>query len=336
MKGTRVKKTKIIEIPLVATFLGVAGIAGLMLVHAQETATSTATVTVPLSHTDLAAIQHYSDAQLTQLLGVLAATPLTWPDDLPNKGGGGTYWSLAHPDWPPLPVTFGAPVWVLGSSSVLSSTADSASCSASGSVFYLLDDIDYPPMPGYFGGDTNSYDFGDGVQAQAFTTNDLWLQITGTTNIGVNTTAYLLIHPPWNITSGVYDLFATTNLAPSAWQWVLCCAPGQTNLTVTNLASPAEFFILGLTNDADGDWLTDAYEKLVSKTDPNNSCSNPDGILDGWEIALGLNPLVNNLAQPGERANYGYTSVAWLNGISGVKSGTINLDNEGNVLTVSQ
>jgi hypothetical protein len=116
MKGTRVKMTKPVRIPLVAPLWGVAGIAGLMLAHAQETVTATApaTVTIPLSHTDLAAIQRYSDAQLTQLLSELAATPLTWPDDLPNKGMRGTYWSLAHPDWPPLPATFGAPVWILG------------------------------------------------------------------------------------------------------------------------------------------------------------------------------------------------------------------------------
>ncbi len=70
--------------------------------------------------------------------------------------------------------------------------------------------------------------------------------------------------------------------------------------------------------------------------DPNNPYSNLDGILDGWEILLGLNPQTDNLTQPGERANYTYTLADWLNGVSGIKSGTISLDNEGNVLTVSQ
>ena len=274
-------KTFPIKSLVVAALLSAVGVAGMILAHAQETTVSisTAAVAVPLSHTDLAAIQHYSDAQLSQLLSELSTTPLTWPEDLPNKGQGGTYWSLAHPDWPPLPATFGTPVWILRSSSPLNSTADSVSSS----VFYLLDDIDYPPMPGYFGGDTNTYYFSGGVQAQVFTTNDLWLQITGTTNTGTSMTAYLVINTPWTVTSGVYDLFATTNLAPVAWQWVLRCAPGQTNLTATNLTSPNDFFILGLTNDADGDSLSDAFEKLVSHTDSTLYSTDNTGMSDGWE-----------------------------------------------------
>ncbi|MGA2281106.1 MAG: hypothetical protein ABSG80_12470 [Verrucomicrobiota bacterium] len=268
----------------------VVGIAGLMPVGAQETtvATSTATVAVPYSHTDLAAIEHYSDAQLTQLLAELAATPLTWPENLPNKGMGGTYWSLAHPDWPPLPATFGTPVWILGSSSVSGSAtslaADSATSSGLSSGSYLLDDIDYPPVPGYSGnGDTNSYGYASSYQAQVFTTNDLWLEITGTTNTGTTVSAYLVIHPPWNVANGVYDLFSTTNLAPSAWQWVLRCALGQTNLTVTNQPSPNCFYILGSTNDADGDSLSDAFEQLVSHTDPNKYSTDQSGMSDGWQ-----------------------------------------------------
>ena len=127
--------------------------------------------------------------------------------------------------------------------------------------------------PGLGDGDTNSYDYySPNFPVQVFTTNDLWLQITGTTNYAAtNITAFLVIHHPWNVTNGVYDLFATTNLVPSAWRWVLRCAPGQTNLPVTNLTSAINFFILGLTNDTDGGGLSDAYEKLVTQTDPNNA-----------------------------------------------------------------
>lgn len=118
-----------------------------------------------------------------------------------------------------------------------------------------------------------------------YSTNDLYLEITGTTNsTTTNGTAFLVIHPPWNVTNGVYDLFDTTNLAtPHGWNWILRCAPGQTNLTVTNLASAQEFFILGLTNDADGDGMSSAFEKLASGTDPNNGDQNTNGIPDGWE-----------------------------------------------------
>jgi len=74
----------------------------------------------------------------------------------------------------------------------------------------------------------------------------------------------------------------------------------------------------------------------VSHTDPHNKSSNLDGIPDGWEILLGLNPTISNFTSPSQRSNYGYTSADWLNAVSGIRSGTIGLDNEGNVRSVSQ
>jgi len=99
-----------------------------------------------------------------------------------------------------------------------------------------------------------------------FDTNFLWLEFA----LKTNSTAYLVIHPPWNVTNGVYDLFAATNLAPAWWERVLRCAPGQTNLTVTNLAAETGFFILGLTNDADGGGISSAWEGLLG-LDPKQS-----------------------------------------------------------------
>jgi hypothetical protein len=261
-------------------------VAGILVLRAQQTSTSAQTSIIPQSPAQLRSIESYSDAQLEQLLNVLAATPLIWPANLPNNGNGGTYWSLAHPEWPPLPATFGTPVWDLtpySGSTMSASTTSADSTTTTGSGFYLLDDVDYPPMPGDGGGTNSEGGYSGDYQPLAFTTNDLWLQIIGTTNTGASMTAYLIIHPPWNVTNGVYDLFATTNLAPSAWQWVLRTVPGQTNLTVTGLSSPMEFFILGLTNDADGDGLTDAYELLVSHTNPNLYSTDGSGMSDGWE-----------------------------------------------------
>ena len=140
------------------------------------------------------------------------------------------------------------------------------------------------PIPGGDGGTNGDGGYySDSFQSPVYTTNDLWLQITGTTNNSSGTTAFLVINTPWNVTNGVYDLFATTNLAPSAWQWLGRCSPGQTNLTVVNLASPTEFFMLGSTNDTDGDGLTDAFETLVSHTNPNLYSTDGTGMSDGWE-----------------------------------------------------
>ncbi|MGA3163627.1 MAG: hypothetical protein ABSD77_05445 [Verrucomicrobiota bacterium] len=177
------------------------------------------------------------------------------------------------------------------------------------------------------------------LQPQVFTTNDLWLEVSGVSNA----TAYLVIHIPWNETNGVYDLFGTTNLAANVpglnvtnWVWLARTAAWQTNINMANLWPDMGVFRLGTMLDSDGDGLTDAYEKLISHTDPNNPDTSGDGISDGWEVALGLNPLLNNLAQPGERSNYSYDLADWLEGISGVRSGSVSLDAEGNVLQASQ
>jgi len=107
------------------------------------------------------------------------------------------------------------------------------------------------------------------MMMMGYSTNELWLEITGKTN----TTATFVIHSP--ITNGVYDLFMTTNLSADGpglnrtnWGWLMTCEPGQTNLTVSNLTSEISFFMLGTTNDTDADGLTDAFERLTSHSDP--------------------------------------------------------------------
>jgi hypothetical protein len=42
------------------------------------------------------------------------------------------------------------------------------------------------------------------------------------------------------------------------------------------------------------------------------------------------------VAQFSTSLNYGYTLADWLNSISGIRTSSVTLDNEGNVLTVSQ
>jgi hypothetical protein len=135
-----------------------------------------------------------------------------------------------------------------------------------------------------------------------------------------------------------YDVFAISVLGfgtNSTWAWM-----GQgyqcNTYMLTNLPNTSCYLILGTPQDSDGDGLTDAYELLVSHTSPTNSISNLDGISDGWEILLGLNPQLNNTATASERANYGYTGADWLSGVSGKKNGSITNDAEGNVLSVSQ
>jgi hypothetical protein len=136
-----------------------------------------------------------------------------------------------------------------------------------------------------------------------------------------------------------YDVFAgtilTTPLGNGYWTWQGQGQHGQV-YALSNLPKGTVYLVLGTPVDTDGDGLTDAYENLVSKTNPYVADTDGDGMPDGWEVLLGMNPLSNDNAQPSSRINYGYTAADWLNQISGIKSGTVTLDNEGNVQSVSQ
>jgi hypothetical protein len=149
-----------------------------------------------------------------------------------------------------------------------------------------------PPIPGGGGGVGGVG--GGGYQYRAYTSADLWLQVAGTTNAGtLNGTAYLVIHAPSGATNDVYDLFATTNLAPSAWQWVLRTTAGETNLIVTGLAGPNEFFILGtMLLASDGSGLTVAYEHLVGSALSSDNYGTPNA----WYLQNDLNPLIPGIA----------------------------------------
>ncbi len=83
------------------------------------------------------------------------------------------------------------------------------------------------------------------------------------------------------------DVFGITHLAlgtPGASQW---CWLGQGTpchqYTLTNLADSAVYLILGSPQNSDGDGLTDAFEDLVSKTDPNQYDSYGTGFADWWQ-----------------------------------------------------
>lgn len=132
-----------------------------------------------------------------------------------------------------------------------------------------------PPIPGDGGGGgTNDSGGGTTFDAKFYTTNDLWLEIVTWTNA----TGVFVVHPPEaEATTGVYDLFMTTNLSPNVpglnltnWAWLLRTDPGETNLIVPDLWADQAYFMLGRTNDTDGDGMSDAYEHLVSHTSPTN------------------------------------------------------------------
>jgi Concanavalin A-like lectin/glucanases superfamily/Bacterial TSP3 repeat len=177
----------------------------------------------------------------------------------------------------------------------------------------------------------------DGAVTPVYSTNAYQVWIT---NITATAAGSGTMNVTFTIQGGqagyYYDVFATgalqSPLTNAVWFWM-----GQGNSANTYtlpITSANAFIILGTPLDSDGDGLTDAYELLVSHTDPHNPDSNLDGILDGWDALLGLNPHNNNVAT--QHTTYSYTPADWLNEVTGVKSGNINLDPEGNVTQVSQ
>ena len=136
-----------------------------------------------------------------------------------------------------------------------------------------------------------------------------------------------------------YDVFANSNLATASntnypWAWIgrgYHCSTYQ----LTNLPPTSAFLVLGHPTDSDLDGLTDAYELLVSKTNPANPDTDGDGMIDGWEVINGLDPNSNDAAQSGRRSNYGYDSGGWLLNLFGIRSKSLSFDAEGNVTQVA-
>ncbi len=173
---------------------------------------------------------------------------------------GNTFFSLQNTDFPPLPfLPFDVPVYDLGGG------------------FFAYDDtsVNYvqlreesgPPSPEDGGG---ASDNSSGATAYNYSTNDLWVELTGATN-GIVT---LLLHAP---DAAPYDLYRTFLLHGDSvkdcdWQWMARGTNSQ-SVAITNGACRQAFYVLGTTNDTDADGLTDAYELLVTKTSPTNSHS---------------------------------------------------------------
>jgi hypothetical protein len=178
------------------------------------------------------------------------------------------------------------------------------------------------------------------IQISSTNANIVWL-----TNITATAASDGTMNVTFTIEGGMagyfYDVFATSALASPitnamwAWQgqaqqWQIC--------SLTGMPSTEVLLILGTPQDFDGDGLTDAYELLVSHTNPKLADTDGDGISDGWSVLMGLNPLSNIGTNPSQRANYSYTSADWLQQITGIqgKTGAVGMDAEGNVQSVSQ
>jgi Concanavalin A-like lectin/glucanases superfamily/Bacterial TSP3 repeat len=136
------------------------------------------------------------------------------------------------------------------------------------------------------------------------TSTNVWLTnlVCTVANSGTNQVATFKFSIAGGVDGAPYDVFADSTLDFSSttnapWAWL-----GQGNhcveysVSITN--APTAFLILGNSQDSDHDGLTDAYEKLVSKTNPFNPDTDGDGISDSDEILLHLDPRTANSSLP--------------------------------------
>ena len=133
----------------------------------------------------------------------------------------------------------------------------------------------------------------------AITSTNVWITNLVATAVGSGSNSTMNV--TFTIQGGTgapYDVFANSILDFSsdtnkAWGWMGQGFHGNI-YTLTNLPNTTCFLILGTSRDTDGDGLTDAYENLVSKTNPNVADTSGDGISDSDEILNGYNPLTFN------------------------------------------
>ena len=99
--------------------------------------------------------------------------------------------------------------------------------------------------------------------------------------------------------SGI-EVYAKHDLVTNDWTGIgtalVATSDNSTVIELPQLILPdgwnsSMFFMLGLTDDTDGDGLSDAFECLVTKTDPMLADTDGDNMSDGWEYAMGMDPL---------------------------------------------
>ena len=140
--------------------------------------------------------------------------------------------------------------------------------------------------------------------------------------------------------NAVYDVFGTTTLDGTNTQWYWL---GQgTNCGVYQLPAQSltsTCYVLGTLQDSDKDGLTDAYELLVSKTDPNNGETFYDGLSDGWNVLYGVNPLSPTNVPTLRLGYWRFNTNSWVGEQGQTPISTVNLSSaaswSGNAVVVT-
>jgi hypothetical protein len=82
------------------------------------------------------------------------------------------------------------------------------------------------------------------------------------------------------------DVFSTTDPAGlTRWVWAANGRAGDT-IVLGDQPAAGAFYVLGTPQDTDADGLTDAFERLASKTDPDRWDTDGDGVSDRDEVRV--------------------------------------------------
>lgn len=129
-----------------------------------------------------------------------------------------------------------------------------------------------------------------GTAGNVITSSNVWIASVTATNSPTGVVISFTIQGGSN---GIpYDVFGCGLPSLSAtWAWLGQGYHGNV-YQLTSMPNTAFYLILGTPRDSDGDGLTDAYELLVSKTNPYNPDTSGDGMSDSDKVLLGLNPLL--------------------------------------------
>ncbi len=194
------------------------------------------------------------------------------PQSLPQSG---TFYRVQRSNYPPLPFDPfpELPVYSLGNDRFLidDSSVDYAQLEAAQQAQLTAQSSATVGLMSASGGGLGLsplvYDYGS---------TNLWLEIVAWSNA----TAYLTIHPPSNVTNGMYGLLYCTNIDPPiSWQWLTYSEPGQTNLIVPNATDAQGFYRLRTANYSFGTNFWFAFFFMESENGYNLSVciSSPAG-----------------------------------------------------------
>jgi hypothetical protein len=257
-----------------------------------------------LTPADMPELKQLSDAQLEVFVNALETIPQTPFSALPNRSAG-SYFSLAHPDFPPFPGDVNMlPVWKMNGFYVLNdlNTSNDATATIISSGSRIRAKVSGPPAPG--GGGTNTVPQGVPYPPPNYGTN-LWIA-----NVNVSA-GYLNGLASNTLADVLYEVRSSTNLTVPFISWQsegFFSGPETTNCVPFSLwqngRSPLFIRLLSYQDTYDTgipDWWWLQYFGQITNVNASASAAN-DGFSNLQKFQMGIVP--TNYYNPNPLTNF--------------------------------